>query len=140
MNILTNVLGGAYSSSTTLEYDATYVNEKGDNMRGNLNIKNNRILSLGEAVQNNDAVNKIYVDNKIEQGLTGLSLTFVEKNDMKNYVKKLDLAVPLENLQTLLTNKSNWKLQKTEVENMLIYYNFALNYKPIFWISSKFPH
>src|SRR5277367_2882865 len=92
-NILTNIFGGGYYTSTTMDYDTIYVNEKGDSMRGNLNMKNYRILNLGEAVENDDAINKKYCDKKINQEITGLRnenelihLTFVEKNDMKNYV------------------------------------------------------
>src|SRR5258708_12249317 len=48
-------------------------------MRGTLNMRNNRISNLGEAIQNNDAVNKIYVDSKI--------IVSKEEGDKKYLVK-----------------------------------------------------
>src|SRR6266853_3095114 len=67
-----NIAGGRIDTSnhqvstySLSHLDLRYLNEVGDSVRGNINMKNNRILNLGKAIINNDAVNKIYVDNKI---------------------------------------------------------------------------
>jgi len=53
------------SADLTSILDPTYVNTTGDSMTGNLNMGLNKVTSLADPTQANDAVNKSYVDSLI---------------------------------------------------------------------------
>ena len=57
------VSGGVISQTQLNQLDHKYVNVSGDELTGNLDLKNNKIINLGNPTSSTDAITKSYVDN-----------------------------------------------------------------------------
>ena len=70
-NPLVNFAGGTINTSfsnsfntlTKQQADNIYVNEKGDSMKGNLDMKNNKIINVQDPKDLQDVTTKIYIDS-----------------------------------------------------------------------------
>lgn len=113
------------------------VNKSGDTIRGTIDMNHNRILNLGNPLDDKEAVNKNYVDIKIQKSENDL-IEMLNTNDVL-INRKLDMhhnrILNLENpsngavnknyVDSELRNVGNSKLNKTdlarEIRNLTLY-------------------
>lgn len=66
-----NIAGGSKESyknqkfMTVARANRLFVNESGDSMKGPLNMKNNKIIGVGEPTEETDVTNKKYIDTEV---------------------------------------------------------------------------
>ena len=64
--VLTNrFCAGVENSGLELkDIETIFINERGDKMRGNLNMNGNKIINVSNPINNDEVVNEEYIDEK----------------------------------------------------------------------------
>jgi len=92
-----------------------FVNEKGDDINGPLNMNGNKINNLGEPLNENDCVNKTYTDNCVKD----LKKKFIY---LRNYIlTRVDVNITKSvksNLKTITNVSKSTELLKKKVEEL----------------------
>jgi len=98
-NFLVAIDGGAFSGSfsgsiasnalTIQKANPIYVNQVGDEMTGNLDMKGNKIMNVNDPSDNSHVVNKGYLDHTLRMTLTSIDTT-IEQKLQEESEKKID--------------------------------------------------
>jgi len=112
--ILTHFSGKTLSFNTDDVLDqveANFINERGDKMRGNLNMNGNKIINVSNPINNNEVVNKEYNDRQIKDF----------KYDLKNLqIKKIkQQKMKLQLLEKILLKTLQLKKKKLKIKLLI---------------------
>ena len=116
-------------SGITLEdTDVRYVNEKGDKMKGPLDMNGNKITNVSSPVEDNEVINKEYfkkqLDKKVEKTKTELKIDI--KTDIKTDIEKTKEDLD-KDLTAKFTKKITDKIEKTRKDITMMINNQVAN-------------
>ena len=98
---------------TNTSADISYLNVEGDNMLGALNMNKNKITNVANPTEDNDCVNKLFIDNKLndyDNKLNNVNFVYNEFNKFKQaaIVIHEDLKRYKDTVETKLKNSFNF--------------------------------
>ena len=98
------------------QVEANFINEKGDKMRGNLNMNGNKINNVSNPINNDEVVNKEYNDRQIKDFKYDLK-NLLDKKDKtikkeitiirENIIKNIEIKDKITNQENAITTISN---------------------------------
>ena len=100
--------GGVENSGLEIkDIENIFINERGDKMRGNLDMNGNKIINVSNPIENNEVVNRGFLQNFIDEQLKIFQKEVINKENKQIIELKNSIDQTTTNQNGVITTMSN---------------------------------